>query len=40
MTGCGQRPRATERAPDSEEINVPADDEQRIGAGEGREPAL
>jgi hypothetical protein len=31
MTGCGQRPRETERASDPEEINVPAHDEQRIG---------
>jgi hypothetical protein len=30
MTGCGQRPRETERACDAKEINVPADDEQRI----------
>jgi hypothetical protein len=31
MTGCGQRPRETERASNTKEINVPADDEQRIG---------
>jgi hypothetical protein len=31
MTGCGQRPRETERAPDPKEINVPARNEQRIG---------
>jgi hypothetical protein len=35
MTGCGQRPRETERAPDPEEINVPTHDEQRIGEGDG-----
>jgi len=40
MTGCGQRPRETERAPDAKEIDVPADDEQWIGGGEPREPAL
>jgi hypothetical protein len=32
MTGCGQRPRETERAPDPKEINVPARNEQRIGS--------
>jgi hypothetical protein len=31
MTGCDQRPRETERAPDPKEINVPARNEQRIG---------
>jgi len=31
MTGCGQRPRETERAPDPKEINVPARNEQRVG---------
>ena len=36
MTGCGQRPRVTERACDAKEIDVPADDEQRIGGGERR----
>jgi hypothetical protein len=36
MTGCDQRPRETDRAPDAKEINVPADDEQRIGGGERR----
>jgi hypothetical protein len=30
MTGCGQRPQETERAPDPEEINVPADNQQRV----------
>jgi hypothetical protein len=36
MTGCVQRPRQTERACDAKEIDVPADDEQRIGGGERR----
>jgi hypothetical protein len=36
MTGCGQRRRETERACDAEEIDVPADDEQRISGGERR----
>ena len=30
MTGCGQRPRETERAPDAKEINMPADNKQRV----------
>jgi hypothetical protein len=36
MTGCGQRPRQTERACDAKEIDVPAGDEQRISGGERR----
>jgi hypothetical protein len=36
MTGCGQRPRETERARDAKEIDVPADDQKRIGGGERR----
>jgi hypothetical protein len=39
MTGCGQRPRQTERACDAKEIDVPAGDEQRISGGERRSSA-
>jgi hypothetical protein len=39
MTGCGQRPRETERAPDAKEINVPADDKQRVGRAQRRRRA-
>jgi hypothetical protein len=37
MTGCGQRPRETDGAPDAKEINVPADNEQRIGGAQRHE---
>jgi len=39
MTGCGQRPRETERAPDPEEINMPADNKQRVSLARRHEVA-